>query len=53
MADSTYFMKSTPPRVFDVSFENFAYMHTDILKMCLWKLNDENIVFYKFTPFLT
>ena len=53
MVNSAYFVKSTPPRAFSVSF--FLLMHgrylTDILKMCMKKFNAEKIIFDKFTGF--
>ena len=50
MADSAYFVKSTPHRVFGISFINFV---TDILKMSMWKFDDEKRIFDKFTQFYT
>ena len=50
MADSAYFVKPTPPRVFGLC----SYV-TDILKMCNWKFkNGEKIVLINsLTEFLT
>ena len=51
MGNSVYFVKSTLPRAFSVSF-NGRYV-TDILKMCMKKFNAEkkNTIFDKFTGF--
>ena len=48
MADSAYFVKSTPP--WCILLKLCSYV-TDILKMCILKFN-EKIIFNKFTPFL-
>ena len=44
MADSIYFVKSTPLRAFIVSFQYFAEM-LDILNMCIWKFDAEKNYF--------
>ena len=51
MVGSAYFVKSTPPRAFSVSFQYFARHVTDILKMCMKNNNAEKIIFDKFTAF--
>ena len=48
IANSAYFVKSTPPRAF--SFNTLQVCYSD-LKM--WKFNDEKIFFDKSTAFLT
>ena len=53
MTDRTYFVKSTPLRDFTGSFEHFADMLQNILKMCLKKFDAEKIFFDKLTGFLT
>ena len=50
MVDSAYFVKSTPPRAFTGSF-HCRYV-TDILKMCMKKLDAEKIFFDKLRGFL-
>ena len=50
MVNSAYFVKSTPPRAFSVSFKCMVGM-LDILKMCMKKLNAEKIILDKFTGF--
>ena len=44
MVGSAYFVKSTPPRAFSISFQ---YPH--ILKMCMKNYNAKKIIFDKFT----
>ena len=51
MVGSAYFVKSTPPRAFSISFQYFADMLQTILKMCMWNYNAEKIIFVKFTAF--
>ena len=43
MAESAYFVKSTPLRAFAGSFQHFALYVTDILKMCMKKFDAEKI----------
>ena len=52
MTDTTYFVKSTPPRAFTGSFQHFADI-LDILKMCMKTFDAEKIFFDKLTGFLT
>ena len=52
MTASTYFVKSTPLRVFIASFQHFADM-LQTLKMCMKKFDAEEIFFDKLTGFLT
>ena len=52
MADSAHFVKSTPPRVFGVALIICMYV-TEILNICMWKYDDDKIIFDKFTAFLT
>ena len=49
MTDSTYFVKSTPFRVFIRSFQYFA----DILQMYIKKFDAEKIFFDNHAGFLT
>ena len=44
-------MKSSPPRAFSISFQYFADMFHNILKMCMKNYNDEKKNFDKFTAF--
>ena len=50
MDDSAHFVKSTTTRVFVLIF---CMYFTDILKRCMWKFDDEKIIFDEFTTFLT
>ena len=52
MVDSAYFVKSTPLRAFNGSFQHFADM-LDILKMCIKKFDAEKIFFDKLAGLLT
>ena len=49
MTDSTYFVKSTPLRVFTGSFQHFVDYVTDILKMCMKRFDAEKIFFDRLT----
>ena len=47
MADSAYFMKSTPPSAFSES----CMCVTDILKMDMWKFNNEKMILINYIFF--
>ena len=51
MVGSAYFVKSTPPRAFIVSFLILCRFVPDILKMCMKNFYAENFSFDKFTAF--
>ena len=53
MTDSIYWVKSTPLRAFIGSFQDFAVMFTDILKMCMKKFDAAKNIFDKLLGFLT
>ena len=51
MVGSAYFVKSTPPRAFSVSFK-FIVDVPDIFYMCMNNFHAENLIFDKFTAFI-
>ena len=52
MVDSAYIVKSTPLRAVIESLKYFAYMLSDLLKMCMKKCDAEkNIFLTKMTEF--
>ena len=53
MTDSTYFVKSTPLKSFHWIFLTLCKYVTDILKMCMKKIDAEKIFFDKLIGFLT
>ena len=51
MVGSAYFVKSTPPRSFSISFSILCRHAPHILKMCMNNYNTEKMIFDKFTSF--
>ena len=51
MVGSAYFVKSTPPRAFSISFQYFADIFPHILKICMKNYNTEKLISDKFTAF--
>ena len=52
MVGSAYFVKSTPPRAFSVSFKFFVDLFQIYFKMCMNNFHAENLIFDKFTAFI-
>ena len=53
MVGSAYFVKSTPPRAFNVSFRFFVDLFQIYFRyMCMNNLHAENLIFDKLTAFI-